>query len=213
MDLVDHYFSLTSVSQENEKLRNELDRLVREKNQLQEQLFQQKRLSLLIDNPGKFKLNFISAAVVGRDATQWSKVVFINKGTHDGLQKNFAVVTNLGIIGHVIQAGPRASKVLLISDSRSAVDALFQKSRVFGVVVGTGGDICDMKYVPIDAEVKEGDKVISSGMGGIFPKGWVVGTVSKIIKPKQGLFQDITIKPGADLSRLEEVLVLTPSQN
>ena len=99
-----------------------------------------------------------AASIIGRDATQWSKVVFINKGVHQGINENYAAVTHLGVIGHVIQANRNSSKILLITDSRSAIDVLFQDSRVSGVVVGTGGDLCDMRFVPIDAVVHVGGR-------------------------------------------------------
>ncbi|MBT7178088.1 MAG: rod shape-determining protein MreC, partial [Nitrospina sp.] len=119
-----------------------------------------------------------------------------------------AVVTDSGVIGQVIHAGLNTSKVLLIVDGRSAVDALFQESRISGVVVGAGENECELKFVPNTADVKVGDQVLSSGLGGIFPKGLIIGTVSQVSRKKQGLFQDITLVPSADLSRLEEVLVL-----
>lgn len=150
------------------------------------------------------------ASVIGRDATQWSKVVTVNKGTQSGLRDHLAVITAAGVIGQVINAGLNTSKVLLIVDGRSAVDALFQNSRVSGVVVGMGEDACQMKFVPNTADVKVGDSVLSSGLGGIFPKGLVIGKVSQVSRKKQGLFQEITLTPSADLSRLEEVLVLLP---
>jgi hypothetical protein len=90
------------------------------------------------------------------------------------------------------------------------VDALFQRSRVSGVVVGMGDDECQLKFVSNTADVKVGDLVLSSGLGGIFPKGLIIGKVSEVLKKKQGLFQEITLIPGSDLSRLEEVLVLLP---
>lgn len=206
-ETVDHYFLLVNVSKENKILKADIDRLVFEKNQLQEKLLELNRLEQLLAYSNGRTENFLTASVVGRDSTQWSKVIFIDKGQNDQVQENFAVVTNLGIIGHVIQSASQTSKVLLINDSRSAVDAIFQNSRVSGVVVGTGNKFCDMKYVPIEANVKEGDRVISSGMGGTFPKGLMIGTVVKVVKRKQGLFQDITLNPSAELSRLEEVLV------
>tara|TARA_B100000686_G_C16772692_1_gene966285 strand:- start:450 stop:1187 length:738 start_codon:yes stop_codon:yes gene_type:complete len=205
----DHYFFLANVSGKNKRLQAEINRLVRKNNELRERLLQEERLDKLLGTE-EFNSNHILGNVIARDATQWSRVVFIDKGTNDGVDENVAIASNLGVIGHVIQAGNTSSKVLLINDSRSAVDALFQGSRVFGVVAGTGGDVCKMKYVPLEADVKVGDKVISSGLGGVFPKGWMVGTVSKVVRRKQGLFQEITVQPSADLNRLEEVLVLLP---
>jgi len=185
-----------------------VDLLTRENNGLKEEVRRLHRLEHLMEYQDRHELKFTVASVIGRDATQWVKMVFINKGTQDGIRENQPVVTNAGIVGHIVQAGVSTSKVLLIIDSRSAVDALFQESRVPGVIVGGGTDTCKMKYVPITAEVKVGDPVLSSGLGGIYPKGLMVGRVTGVIKGRQGLFQDIVISPSADLTRLEEVLVL-----
>ena len=155
---------------------------------------------------------FVIAKVIGYDATQWSKVIFINRGTDHKVQKNSSVMNNAGVIGHVIHSSPNSSKVLLITDSRSAVDSLFQETRESGITIGTGENICKMKFVPISAKVNLGDKVISSGLGGVFPKGLVVGTVVDIVKKSQELFQDIMVAPSADLSNIEEVIVLLPNQ-
>jgi rod shape-determining protein MreC len=206
-DGINHYFDLVNVSKENERLKFEIERVVNEKNDLIELIFRQRRLADLMAYQETHKKDSLVATVIGRAATQWSKVVFINKGTEHGVRTHSAVVTNLGVIGQIIHAGPTTSKVLLTIDSRSAVDSLFQSSRVSGVVVGTGEKQCKMKFVPNTAEIKVGDQVLSSGLGGIFPKGLVIGTVSKIARKKQGLFQEITLVPNSDLSKLEEVLV------
>ncbi|MFQ5673452.1 MAG: rod shape-determining protein MreC [Nitrospinales bacterium] len=207
-EVVNHYLFLVEVSRENEALKRQVALLKQEKNRLREQLLHHERIRNLLERQGGREGRVEAASVIGRDATQWSKVVFIDKGVNRGIRENYAVVTHLGVVGRVIQAGANASKVLLITDSRSAVDVLFQGSRVSGVMVGTGGEECDVRFVPIDAVVHVGDKIISSGMGAIFPKGLVVGTVARVTKKKQGLFQKITATPNADLARLEEVLVL-----
>ncbi|MEK9627646.1 MAG: rod shape-determining protein MreC [Nitrospinota bacterium] len=206
-DGVDHYFDLVNVSKENERLKSEVERLINEKNELIEKIARQKRVAGLVAYQDDRKKESLVASVIGRDATQWSKVVVIDKGSQHGIKKHLAVVTNSGVIGQIIHAGLTTSKVLLTIDSRSAVDALFQESRVSGVVVGTGEEQCQIKYVPNTADIKVGDRVLSSGLGGIFPKGLFVGTVSKVVKKKQGLFQEITLTPSSDLSKLEEVLV------
>jgi rod shape-determining protein MreC len=206
-DGFNHYFVLVNVSKENDRLKFEIERLVNEKNDLIERISRQKRLDVLIADSENHKKESLIASVIGRAATQWSKVVFINKGTEHGVRTHSAVVTNSGIIGQIIHAGLTTSKVLLTIDSRSAVDALFQGSRVSGVVVGTGEKQCQIKFVPNTAEIKVGDQVLSSGLGGIFPKGLIIGTVSKVDRKKRGLFQEITLVPSSDLSNLEEVLV------
>lgn len=207
-DVINHYFFLVDVAKENDQLRLDVQRLINEKNKFIERLASQKRLARLMVYEDDWEKNVVAASVIGRDATQWSKVVVINKGTKDGIRNHLSVVTDAGVIGQVIHAGLNTSKVLLIVDGRSAVDALFQDSRVSGVVVGTAEAECRLKFVPNTADVKEGDIVLSSGLGGIFPKGLIIGKVSHVSKRKQGLFQDITLVPSADLSRLEEVLIL-----
>lgn len=208
--VADHYFLLVNLVNTNENLQRELENLTQQNNQLRERLYKNERVLGLLERQDSRSERVTVASIIGRDATQWSKALFIDKGTRHEVHENFAVVTDLGLVGHIIQAAPNSSKVLLINDSRSAVDALFQETRVSGVVAGTGGETCAMRHVPIDAIVNVGDKVVSSGMGGIFPKGLLVGTVSHVVKRKQGLFQEITVTPAADLSRLEEVLVLLP---
>ena len=209
-DVFDHYFFLVGVSRENERLLLEIDRLSRATNELLEKNKQRERIEKLIGNVDQKERPLVTAEVIGRDATQWSKMVFINKGTNDKIEENLAVMTDAGIIGHIIHASAGTSKVLLITDSRSAVDSLFQETREPGVTVGTGKDVCEMKFVPIEANVKTGDRVLSSGLGGVFPKGLMVGRVVDVVKKKQELFQHITVTPSADLSRLEEVLVVLP---
>jgi len=206
----EHYFFIANSARENNELRKQVGQLSREKNELVERLNQQERIARLIPKEELQAKQLTVATVIGRDATQWSKVVFVDKGTDQGVHENLAVMTNAGVIGHVIQSTGTTSKVLLITDSRSAMDSLFQNSRVTGVVVGMGRDVVKMKYVPMNAEVAVGDPILSSGLGGIFPKGLRIGVVSQITKKKQGLFQDITVHPSADFSRLEEVLVLMP---
>ncbi len=209
-DGINHYFLLIDVAKENDALKLEVQYLIKEKNTLVERLSSQQRFSRLMEFQDNWGKKAVVASVIGRDSTQWSRVVIVNKGTQDGIQDHLAVVTNAGVIGQVIHAGPNTSKVLLIVDGRSAVDALFQGNRVSGVVVGMGDNECQLKFVPNTADVKVGDPVLSSGLGGIFPKGLLIGKVSQVSHKKQGLFQNITLVPSTDLSRLEEVLVLLP---
>ena len=202
-----YYFYLVDVSKKNKRLKLEVERLANEKNELIERIARHKRIAGLMAFKDNGTKDSLVASVIGRDATQWSKVVVVDKGSTHGVKKHLAVVTKSGVIGQVIHAGPTSSKVLLTIDSRSAVDAIFQDSRISGVVVGTSEKECKIKYVPNTAEIKVGDRVLSSGLGGIFPKGLFIGRVSKVIKNKQGLFQEITLIPSSDLSRLEEVLI------
>lgn len=207
-EVFDHYIFLVGAAKENEALKDEMNRLARRNNDLTERILALERTSKLVDYGEVLEQKSLIANVIGRDATQWSKMVVIDKGTGHGVEDNLAVVREGGIVGHVIQASNTSSKVLLITDSRSAVDALFQKSRESGVVAGLGERICEMKYVSLNAQIEVGDRVLSSGLGGVFPKGLIIGSVSQVLKNQQELFQNVMITPGADLARLEEVLVL-----
>ncbi|MBT3517098.1 MAG: rod shape-determining protein MreC [Nitrospina sp.] len=211
-DAFDHYFFLVETSKENDRLLLKVNLLSKKNNELIERNKLLERSDNLIEFLDKDERPFVIAKVIGYDATQWSKVIFINRGTNHKVQKNSSVMNNAGIIGHVIHSSPNSSKVLLITDGRSAVDSLFQETRESGITVGTGENICEMKFVPISAKINLGDKVISSGLGGVFPKGLVVGRVVDIVKQSQELFQDIMVEPSADLSNIEEVIVLLPNQ-
>ena len=207
-----HYFFLVRTSIENERLLLELDRLSKKNNKLLERNKFLERSANLTNFMDEDARPFVVAKVIGYDATQWSKVIFINKGTDHKVEKNLSVVTDAGVVGHVIHASLKSSKVLLITDSRSAVDSLFQESRKSGIVVGTGEDICEMKFVSISAKVSVGDKVVSSGLGGVFRKGLVVGSVVDIVKEGHELFQEIRLATSVDFSNLEEVVVLLSGQ-
>ena len=211
-DLLGHYFFLVETSRENDRLLLKLDRLSKKNNELLEgkKLFE--RSKKLVEYFDDDKRSFVVAKVIGYDATQWSKMIFINRGTNHKVEKKLAVMTDAGIVGHIIHSSPNSSKVLLITDSRSAIDSLFQETRASGVTVGTGEKTCQMKFVPISAKVSVGDTVVSSGLGGVFPKGLVVGMVVDVVKKKQELFQDITVVPSAALSNLEEVVIVLPGK-
>ena len=211
-DTFDHYFFLVETSKENDRLLLKVNLLSKKNNELIERNKLLERSDNLIEFLDKDERPFVIAKVIGYDATQWSKMIFINRGSNHKVQKNSSVMNNAGVIGHVIHSSPNSSKVLLITDSRSAVDSLFQETRESGITVGTGENICEMKFVPISAKINLGDKVISSGLGGVFPKGLVVGRVVDIVKQSQELFQDIMVEPSADLSNIEEVIVLLRNQ-
>ena len=211
-DGLGHYFFLVRTSLENERLLLELDRLSKKNNKLLERNKFLERSANLANFMDEDARPLVVAKVIGYDATQWSKVIFINKGTDHKVEKNLSVVTDAGVVGHVIHTSLKSSKVLLITDSRSAVDSLFQESRKSGIVVGTGEDICEMKFVSISAKVSVGDKVVSSGLGGVFRKGLVVGSVVDIVKEGHELFQEIRLATSVDFSNLEEVVVLLSGQ-
>lgn len=202
------YLDLVQVKRENTKLREEVRKLREMANAGVELQQQNRRLLQLLDFKEKTQFDLVLAQVIGVDSSNWSRAIFINRGSRDGIRKDLPVVTHEGVVGRVIEATPDAAKVLLITDPRSAVDALIQRTRDTGIVVGDDARHARMKYLPLESNLKTGDLVVSSGLGGIFPKGLVVGRVTGVTKQKFGLFQEAEISPSANLSRLEEVFVI-----
>ncbi|MFQ5893509.1 MAG: rod shape-determining protein MreC, partial [Nitrospinota bacterium] len=150
----------------------------------------------------------VLANVVGLDTTIWSNVVMVDRGEDDGVAKEMVVVSADGLVGHVIQTSPKVSKVLVVTDFRHAVDALIQRTRDRGVVVGWDRSSGLMKYIPLEAEIEVGDRVVSSGMGGLYPKGLVIGTITRVTTSSGGLHQEAIVRPSTDLDRLEEVFII-----
>jgi rod shape-determining protein MreC len=206
--LWESYVNLVNVQAENENLREEIQALRGENNRLVEENLRHQRLSDLLQVQKKAKEPMLLANVVGHDSTTWSNVLVVDRGTEEKVGKKMVVVSADGLVGHVIQTSPKASKVLLLTDFRHSVDALIQRTRDRGVVAGRDRYTCLMNYIPLEADVKVGDRVITSGMGGLFPKGLVIGTVIHVTKRKADLYQEALVKPSADLMRLEEVFVI-----
>jgi len=149
----------------------------------------------------------ITARVIGADALGLSRSLAINRGTLDGVRKGAAVLAPDGVVGQVLIAGRHASRVLLITDHNSGVDGIVQRTRARGIVEGSLGGGCGLKFVKRTERLEIGDLVISSGMDGTFPKGLPIGHIAEIDRRGQSLFQYATVEPTVDFGRLEEVLV------
>lgn len=148
----------------------------------------------------------VAAHVIAGSADPVSHTIFINRGAHDGIRRNMAVITPDGIVGKVVDVFPHAAQALLINDHESGVGAMFAGSRIHGIVKGTGDPQPQMDYIENDDKVQVGDEIITSGDDRIFPKGLAVGVVAddKAANP----FQVIHIRTAAHLDGLEDVLVL-----
>lgn len=202
------YLQLTHVHRENVRLSQEIKRLQGRLQQYQEAYLQQQRLRQLLEfRSGSFPAA-LPAEVLGIDPSQWAEVIMINKGTAHGVEKNRVIMTHQGLVGHTIEAMPHYTKVLLITDRRSAVDALIQRTRARGLVVGKSRRLLSLRYVDVNEDVQVGDRIISSGLGELYPKGLLIGTVTAVQPQAYGLFHEIEVQPVVDLLKLEEVLVL-----
>lgn len=204
------YIALRDVQQENVRLKRQMAELQGQLTHYKEAYLQQQRLRELLSFRSLAFPRMVAAEVVGIDPSQWSEAVTISKGSRDDVRKDIAVVTHQGLVGRTIDIAPHYATVLLVTDRRSAVDAIVQRSRVRGIVVGKSRRLCELRYVDVHTDIQVGDVILSSGLGEIYPKGLPIGTVVAVHNKPDGLFHDIEIQPAVDLARLEEVLVLIP---
>jgi rod shape-determining protein MreC len=204
------YFYLRGVRAENRGLKQQIERMSLERVRISQDADQARRLQALL----AFKEQFISATmaaqVIGGSGSELSRVVFIDKGYNDGIRPDMAVITADGVVGKVLEVYrvPSTSKVLLINDQSSGVGAILDKTRTQGILRGTASGEVVLEKVMSDETVPAGEMVLTSGGDGVFPKGLLVGRVTKVA-PGSELFLNIHVRPAADLSRLEEVLVVT----
>ena len=202
------YFYLVGLEKENQALKKELHELRLQMNRYREADLANQRLRALLNFKKSIATPLLPAQLVAFDPSGWFQTILIDKGRSDGVVQDMAVVSAEGLVGRVIGVSNHHAKVLLILDGNSAVDAYIQRSRARGVLVGLGRELCLLKYVQRNEDVQVGDKVISSGMGGVFPKGLLVGTVQEVVRGSSGLFQRVEVEPAVNFSRLEEVMVV-----
>lgn len=213
-DFVNNLTDVNSISNENQALREENERLTEEVAALRESERAFQQLQLLFDvrgvNPND---RFIQASIFAQEPNNLQDRIAIDRGTSDGLAENMIVLTRQGsLVGTVSQALDNVAWVTLITDPSSAVSAMIQASRVQGVVVGAADGTLTMEFVEETADVKEGDLVLTSSLGGLYPAGEVIGRVVAVAPAAQELFQSVRVQPLADLTRLETVLVLESFQ-
>jgi rod shape-determining protein MreC len=199
------------LSDENQALRAENERLNAEVARLRENEIRLQQLSQLLQvkeaNPEQ---QFLAANVFAREPSNVKEMVAIDRGKRDGVREGMVVVTEGGsLVGRVTSVYDDYAWVTLITDPDSAVSAMIQESRAQGVVSGSYSRRLTMEFLPQAAVVQEGDVVLTSGIGGGFPPGIIIGRVSAVQSSPQEIFKDVTVEPLASLSRLETVLVLT----
>jgi len=203
-----NYVYLRGVRQENRDLKEQIERLRLQQVRLIDDAEQARRLQLLLGFKEQFISKTVAAQVIGASGSQQSRAVYIDKGSHDGIAPDMAVVTADGIVGKVLRVFNHTSQILLIDDQTSGVGAILEKSRLQGVLRGTpSGDIM-LEKIMADEGVQPGEAVLSSGGDEIFAKGLPVGVVAKVSRGKDAFLQ-IRVRPAVNLSKLEEVLVIT----
>ncbi len=202
------YIWLKRLRGENESLKREIAELESKVTSYQEAYVENQRLRRLLDFKTMIGAETVPAQVIMHDLTGWFQTLMLDKGFRDGIAPDMPVVNDEGVIGRILDVSDRHSRVLLITDQGSSVDALDQRNRVRGILCGKDANGCLLKYVRANLDIKEGDMVLTSGKDGIYPKGLRLGVVHAAYKDPVDLFQKIDVKPLARMSALEEVLII-----
>lgn len=208
---------IMTVYRDNQALKAENEELRQNIVSTTEILAENARLRAMLDyKRGAPQFDFVAAQVIARDPGTWTSIIMINKGAADGLAKDMTVMSPRGLVGSVVSVYNNSAKVQLILDPRSAVGCLVQRpeSRVAGIVEGSANNSQTPRMVNIarDADVIKSDKIVTSGFGGIFPKGLLVGEVLDVVNDEGGLLKYAVLKPAVDFDKLEEVLVIIRSR-
>jgi len=206
------YLLLVHLQRENEILKQRITELEKENHRKEEAALANERLRKLLDFRETIAASStVAAEVIGQDPSSWFKSVTINKGEGDGVRRGMAVISPDGVVGQILKAAPHYATVLLITDYNSGVDSIVQKTRARAIVEGGGENRCQLKYLLRTDEVNVGDVIVTSGLGGNFPKGLLIGEIRRVEKKGHGIFQYADLVPSVDLTKLEEVLVITES--
>jgi rod shape-determining protein MreC len=202
-----NYVYLRDVRRENDALRQEIQRLQLEQVRLSEDAGQARRLQALLGFKEQFISQTLAAQVISTTGSEFSRGIYIDKGSHDGLKPDMPVITAEGVVGKVFRVYPTSSLVLQINDPSSGAGVILEKSRLQGILKGSSSGETFVANIMADEQVQPGEQVLTSGGDRIYPKGLAVGTVSKV--SPAGTFLDVRVRPAARLNRLEEVLVIT----
>ncbi len=206
---IKEYFSekkqLISLNKELKKRIKELERVYNAKKELE---INYKKLLELSEIQNQYNYDVLPARIVLKGDSIWSKTIVINKGKRDGVVLNMAVVSGAGLVGKIIQTGYAYSRVLLVIDKTFKAGAKLRETRYTGLLEGSGVNELILNYLPKNADIEPGDEIITSGLGGIFPAGYLIGTAKEQFCQESSFYQYSTIKPAVDFNNLELVAVV-----
>jgi rod shape-determining protein MreC len=209
-----NYVDLRHTRQQNHDLQNEIAQLRLEQAALAEDAIQGHRLQALLDFQHHYVATTVAAQVIGTSGTDLSRVLYIDKGSKDGLKPDQAVITPDGIVGKLRDVFPHTAQVLLINDQTSGAGVLLETTRIRGILRGSTTGRIQINNLTPDSRIKAGEKVLTSGGDQVFPRGLKVGTIESIAPdPEHQPYTLITLRPAANLFQLEEVLVITGTQS
>lgn len=211
--LWENYLLIVNTSKENNVLKKQISRLESDLSTMEEIRKENLRLKRLLNYSDEMSQQRVLAQVVGWDSANEFKVIRLNKGKAHGIRVMAPVITDHGLVGYVYRVTENYSDVLTILDQNNRVDVMVERTRTHGIVEGVFNFKCALKYIMRNEPVEVGDKLITAGVGGIYPKGVKVGMITDIVKENFGMTLSIEVVPSVDFDKLEEVLVLIPLEN
>jgi len=207
-DTWDDYVALVDVRDENEDLRDALT-LAREENlQLREALVASGRLQRIAEMRDAFEIPMLPAELVGVDVSAWFRSALVDRGRSHGVRAGMPVISDVGLVGLVTATANGAAKIMLLIDRQAAVDGVVQRSRARGIVRGARQDSLSFQFTAREGDVEVGDVIITSGLGGVYPKGLRIGEVTQVSAPDAMMLQTADVRPAVDFGRLEQVFVM-----
>ncbi len=211
--LWNNYVALRHLREQDDQLRTQISALQMRNAQLESRAAEADRLADLLGfRDAHAEVQMLAARVIGASPDPSSHMVFISRGSRDGVRRDMGVITPQGVVGKVFAVYPDTSQVLLLTDKESGVGALLGDSRAQGPVRGSGEPLLALEYISNETKVEPGERILTSGQDRIFPKDLPVGTVSQVQPDRHSPFLKISVKPAARLDGLEEVLVLLTRQ-
>lgn len=200
-----------ALRKENEALRNEVKQLNTEVISVREEAAEVRRLRSAVGFKQHSADKLLAARIISRNPSEWFVTATLDRGRTSGVLPGQAVITHRGLIGQVFEASPTSAQVRAITDGRDdhgGVGAMVQRSRVAGICLGQGGDQLQLTYLPKEADIKSGDIIVTSGQGGVVPKGLPIGRVISVKVESGGFMKSATVRPSVKLSQAEEAFVV-----
>ena len=210
--LWENYLLIVNTSKENNVLKKQISRLESDLTTMEEVRKENLRLKRLMNYSDEMSHQRVMAQVVGWDSANEFKVIRLNKGKNHGIKTMAPVITDHGLVGYVYRVTDNYADVLTILDQNNRVDVMVERTRTHGIVEGVFNFKCALKYIMRNEPVEVGDKLITAGVGGIYPKGVKVGMITDITKENFGMTLSIEVVPSVDFDKLEEVLILIPTE-
>lgn len=202
------YVAFQGLSDQNRELREQVEQLTSEVNQLRAQALMAKRLAALLEFQKDEATRTVAAQVIGRSPSNWYQGVILNKGEEAGIGEQMGVITPAGVVGRIVRTSKFTSIALLAIDPNVAIVGMVQRTRDEGIVQGTSQGLVRMKYIPPVSSVKEGDAVVTAGLTGGFPREVLIGEVARVEESEDGLFKTAEIIPSVQFRQLDEVLIV-----